>query len=528
MKNKLVSGSFWLSTANILCKILGIVYLIPWLAMMGSFQDKQQAQALYSVAYLPYALFLTLGTSGFPTGLAKKIANNIKDNKEDENEYVFSSSLTILNTVGLISAILLFILAPALSRISPTANQYAATIAIRSLCPSLLIIPFLSALRGYFQGKSLIKEFGISMVIEQVARIIVILLGTYLLRIIFKQSVLSAVVISTFASCIGGIFSIIYLIYKGLKEKLFKVKTLFSFSISNLKEEKTMIKEVIHESLPFIYVGSLIPLSQLIDQVTIKYIFLRLTDLNLNQIENVYTLASANPIKLTAVLLAITGSITVTALPLIASSVGEKQISETISKILTLSYNVIFPATIGMILVSMPLNTMFFYYSLDGSYYLILNTFSTFVVSVFSIVLLIVQALGYHKYAMKATTIMLVLKFILQFPAIYIFQGYGIVLASIASYGIMAILSLRFIFNKTKFRNAQELASSIFNSTEATLAMSIICTVMLIISNVYTNVESKGQSFITICIVGITGIIFYAYFLSPKKFKEAVKKFIKK
>ena len=74
MKKNLLSGTFWLSSANLLCKILGIVYLIPWLMMMGSQDAGQQAQALYNVAYLPYALFLTLGTAGFPSGIAKKIA----------------------------------------------------------------------------------------------------------------------------------------------------------------------------------------------------------------------------------------------------------------------------------------------------------------------------------------------------------------------------------------------------------------------------------------------------------------------
>ena len=60
-----MTGTFWLSVSNIICKVLGIAYLIPWLILMGSIEDQQSAQALYNVAYLPYALFLSLGTAGF-------------------------------------------------------------------------------------------------------------------------------------------------------------------------------------------------------------------------------------------------------------------------------------------------------------------------------------------------------------------------------------------------------------------------------------------------------------------------------
>ena len=34
MNKKLMQGTFWLTFANLLCKVLGVVYLIPWLSMM--------------------------------------------------------------------------------------------------------------------------------------------------------------------------------------------------------------------------------------------------------------------------------------------------------------------------------------------------------------------------------------------------------------------------------------------------------------------------------------------------------------
>ena len=41
MKNKLLSGAFWMMLGSILSRILGIVYLIPWLIMMGNPQHQK-------------------------------------------------------------------------------------------------------------------------------------------------------------------------------------------------------------------------------------------------------------------------------------------------------------------------------------------------------------------------------------------------------------------------------------------------------------------------------------------------------
>ena len=73
MKNKLLSGAFWMMLGSILSRILGIVYLIPWLIMMGNPQHQNAAQAIFNTAYTPYALFLSLGTAGFPTAPACRL-----------------------------------------------------------------------------------------------------------------------------------------------------------------------------------------------------------------------------------------------------------------------------------------------------------------------------------------------------------------------------------------------------------------------------------------------------------------------
>ena len=82
---------------------------------------------------------------------------------------------------------------------------------IRLISFALLVIPMLSIERGYLQGHRYIKEPSISQVIEQFARILIILIGSSLCVYIFKLPIKYGVGISVFAACIGGIATFIYL-----------------------------------------------------------------------------------------------------------------------------------------------------------------------------------------------------------------------------------------------------------------------------------------------------------------------------
>ncbi|MCS5464307.1 hypothetical protein NWO25_02110 [Enterococcus lactis] len=79
-------------------------------------------------------------------------------NKEGDNaacRLIFRSTINIMFVIGIASAALMYLFAPLLAGISPIANVNNGILAIRSLCPSLVAIPILSAMRGYFKGKTI-------------------------------------------------------------------------------------------------------------------------------------------------------------------------------------------------------------------------------------------------------------------------------------------------------------------------------------------------------------------------------------
>lgn len=524
MKNKLLSGSFWLSAANLICKLLGIIYLIPWLAMMGTAQDQQQAQALYNVAYLPYALFLSLGTAGFPSAIAKQIALKKKENRDDESRGIFLSALSVMEVLGIVSGILMFVFAPLISQVSPVADHEAAVIAIRSLCPSLIIIPVLSALRGYFQGENRIIPFGVSQVIEQFVRVIVILGGTFYFRSLTQGSVLSAVVISTLASCIGGIVAIFYLIIKGKKENFLRLRDFTVLPHKALVNGRKAAIGIIKESLPFIYIGSVISLAQLIDQVTIKPILVSFTQLlTPTEAERLYTIASANPNKLTALLLAIISSITVTSLPLLSGAKTKKELAIGVSDTLRLSYTILLPASVGMLILAIPINTIFFGYDLTASGYLAATIVMTFVIGIFTILVSVLQALSCHKKAIQLTSEILIIKLVLQIPLVYLLQGYGIALSTGISFFIASVQAYRYLTKEFSIQPLAYVKNYLIKITGSVVVMALICVVFAFALRSLSLERFLSSAIFSFSIAGV-GSISFILLAFPRQIKAGLRK----
>lgn len=525
MKKNLLSGTFWLSSANLLCKILGIIYLIPWLLMMGSQDAGLRAQALYNVAYLPYALFLTLGTAGFPSGIAKKIAAE-KDDSE-KIQLLFKSSLGIMEGIGITSAVLMFIFAPLLSRISPVSNVQEAVWAIRSLCPSLLVIPILSALRGYFQGVSDVIPYSVSHVLEQLIRVIVILAGTFYIRMILNGSIFSAVVISTMASCVGGMVSIVYLIFIGKRRNYFRLRFFIFRPSTFLQEQRPLAISVIRESLPFIYVGSAISLAQLIDQVTLKGILHTLThQLSLTQTEVLFTRASANPNKLTVLLITIIGSISVTSLPLLTKLRERKDLLVGISDVLRLALTFLIPATLGMLLLAGPMYTVFFGYDPATTGYMRVAIGTTAILSVCSILLSIMQAIGLHRAAVTLVTKALVMKLLLQFPLVWLAKGYGLNLATGAAFLLITIQSYQTICKNYQIQPLSYVRNYLKQLILAAVGMSLLCLIVYLqLKNIIMVETRAGAVLISLIIAGI-GTIVYTLVGFPRQVQKLKQRFL--
>ena len=439
MNNKLLSGAFWLSVGNIFSRILGIIYLIPWIIMIGQ-HHVSAAQALFNSAYTPYALFISLGTAGFPSAIARRVASYNNNHQYEQSNILLKSGIILMSLSGLFCAIILFLIAPIIAKNSPVASTHEATRAIRMVTPALLLIPTMSAMRGWFQGNQDLKPFGLSQIIEQFIRIVFILVSTYVVIYLLKSNFNIAVQSSVFAAFVGALSGLLYLFwyfYRNYSDG-------FTYKITNseLSQTLTLIKVTFYESIPFLLVGSGITISQLIDQVFFKQILHSILGMSVIRTQYIYTLFSANPNKITTVVTALAMAISETSLPLLSAVRNDQQsVVSLISK--NFQYMLIFLLPIVTLLITLAYEINFVFYSKStlGGIYLQTNLIQSLIMAISIDLLTILQALRYSKKAMLYISIGLLIKLILQFPLVYFWQGQGAILATDIAFACVILLS---------------------------------------------------------------------------------------
>ena len=65
-KNSFLGGAFISTLGIILVKIIGVIYVIPFNALIG-----EKGGALYGYGYTIYQLFLSISSAGFPFAISK-------------------------------------------------------------------------------------------------------------------------------------------------------------------------------------------------------------------------------------------------------------------------------------------------------------------------------------------------------------------------------------------------------------------------------------------------------------------------
>lgn len=511
MNSKIISGSFWLSFGSIFSRVLGIVYLIPWLAMLGSPNHQTTAQAIFNSAYTPYALFISLGTAGFPSAIARRVAYYNGQGKPNSAKRVTQTGFVIMLLSGIICGILLYAFAPLLASSSPVKSTSDATLAIRALVPAIVILPSMSALRGWFQGNGDLKPYGLSQLWEQLVRVIVILAGTYFIIEVLHKNYIQAVYISVAAAFFGAVFSYGYLLVRLIRHHRGEPAApdlAEDTSVSQLSKTLLMIS---YESIPFVIVGSGITLCQLVDQLFFKQILIGSLHMSAGYTQYLYTIFSANPNKITTVVISLAMAVSESSLPLISGKLSSvktsyKSIEKLITDNLKLLLVTLLPMVIMISALSYPIYGIFFNFDKLGAHYLVYNVVQSFVLGLGIDVLTLMQALRMSKLATVTLLVGLGIKLILQWPLVFTLQGLGAILATTIAFCVVILMGLHHIRRYYRIHLRELWAIVRLNLIFAVM----LVVVTLLLNHVLTAVVSK---MLALLLAGVLGLIYVAVYV---------------
>lgn len=443
---QLLKGSAWMTIGSILSRILGAIYIIPWYAWMGKYGNL--ANSLTAKSYNIYSLFIIISTAGIPGVIAKQIAKYNALNEYGVGRKLFRHGLALMGVFGIISAACMYFLALPLTGFNPQEVPV-----IRSLALAVLIIPILSILRGYFQGFNDMMPSAMSQFVEQLARVIWMLLTAYVIMRVQHGNYVDAVTQSNLAAAIGAVFGIGLLVIFYLRQKR-TVDPLIAQSNNQVQvSTNSLLFEIIQQSIPFIIIDSGINIFQLVDQYTFHPMIASFMHVPYDTIEIWYALFGLNANKLIMIVVSLSTAMAVTAIPLLSGAHARRDyrdISRQIGNTLELFLFVLLPASLGMAAISDPLYTIFYGYDRLGAHVLYLSSFTAISLGMFTVLMAILQGLDENMYAIRYLIFGLVIKAIVQYPMIRLFKVYGPLLAT--NLGLLAVIAMSLKHLSMKYR----------------------------------------------------------------------------
>ncbi len=163
-KDTFFGGAAILAAGIIIVKIIGALYKIP----LGSILS-DAAYADFNTAYYIYSLLIVISTGGLPVALSKMVSEANATGRDNQVQKVFRIAMVAFCVLGAITSAVMFFFPRQLADFMNNTHSYYSILA---LAPALFFICPLSAMRGYFQGHSLMTPTAVSEIIEAACKLL--------------------------------------------------------------------------------------------------------------------------------------------------------------------------------------------------------------------------------------------------------------------------------------------------------------------------------------------------------------------
>lgn len=346
-----IKGAVILGVAGILVKILGAIFKIPLANIITD-----EGFGYYNAAYPIYVMLLSIATTGFPIAISKMVSERRAKGDIKGGHKVFKITLIILGVIGIVTSAIVFFNADFIVNVI-LGNKYAYYPLI-ALAPALLIVPLMSAFRGYFQGRNNMAPTAISQIFEQIGRVV---FGLSLAIILLPKGLTFSAAGASFGAAAGAIFGTLTVWGIYLKNKKTIKSELENSEVFDPEPASKIIKELLQIAVPIIIGSMVMPLMNFIDAAVV---IRRLQEIG-------HTLDRANALYgqlgMAATLInlpqIVTAAIAMSLVPVIskALAVGNLKEAQYNAKLATRTTTLIgLPASVGLMALATPIMTLLY------------------------------------------------------------------------------------------------------------------------------------------------------------------------
>lgn len=517
-KNGFVEGAFIATFSIVICKIIGLIYVIPFYAIIGS-----KGGALYSYAYSIYAMFLSLSTCGVPVAISKSISEFNALGYEDAKKRTYKIGTIAILILSITCFLILMIFAPQIAHLMIGDIKGGNTIenvstAIRIVSVAVVVAPLLSVTRGYLQGHKIITPSSVSTVIEQIVRVVVLILGSFLIVKVFNLPVDYAVYLALFAASVGALGALIY-----LKFKIKKNKNVIECNL-NVKEPKfttkDLVKKVIFYALPFVMIDFIRSAYGMVDSFTVVK---TMTSLGYDAVvtESSIGILATWASKLNMIVASVAMGMVISLIPNISAAFVKKDMTEVNRKInqaFKILTFIVLPMAVGLSFLAQPVWTIFYGADALGTNIFRIYILQSIVYCAYTISLNLVQCMNNTKFALSALIGSFLLKAVLNGPfmrliySIGIDAYYGPIILNILVQGVASIFLIIALKKKYDFK---------FKKSLITIGKTLLCVgamlIALILLQFIVPLNQTSKIMSIIIVVPFTLVGMFVYFICCKK-----------
>lgn len=513
-KSSFIEGTFIATLAIIIVKIMGMLYVIPFYAIIGI-----EGSALYAYAYNIYNIFLDISTIGFPIAMSK-ITNEYNTLKMmDAKQRAYKIAINIMRFMSIAIFIILFIFAKGIatliiSDLSGGNTIEDVTTAIRFVSLAILVIPYLSVTKGYLQGHKIINIPSIGNILEQVIRIVIVLAGSFVVVKLLNKGYALGVDIALLGAFFGGLASYAYIKIKmsknkeelGLDEKVKKDK------ITN----KEITKKIISYAIPFIIINTVSSFYNFIDMLLVLRTMEHI-GFDAVTVEFIATSISTWASKINMIIVSIAMGMTISLIPSIVEAYTLKKwkdVERRINSSLKMIIFVSLPMAVGLSFLAPSVWSVFYGQNVIGASILSLSVFVAVALNIYMVTSSIVQGLNKFKTVYIASITGFVVNAALDVPLMLLCNSVnvpaylGALISSIIGYLSASLIAL-YIIKKEHKINYKETFKSI---TKILVPIASMMLVLVLLSlAIKVDLSSRLSCIIYIAINSIIGGLVYIY-----------------
>lgn len=513
-KNKFVEGTMFAYAMILITKVVGALYVIPFYKIIG-----EAGGVLYSYAYSVYQFFLDISTSGVPTAVSIIIAEYNSMKMFNEREFAFKVANKVVMIVSFLAFSVMFIFAEPLARffikdIQADVSIASIVLVIRVISFCLLIIPFLSVLRGYLQGNKYVQASSTSQLIEQLVRVFIALVGAYIAINLLHSDISVGVSVALSGTVLGGLFAYLFLrwrMHKGREELMEGVTNPDDSTVTS----KEIIKKIISRAVPVIIIAATQNIYGMIDlKLIIKGLHMIGYDSDTCQLLGSIVVTWAP--KICMIINSIAISMCLSIIPFIVSSFVEgnkKELNKKFNQAICTILYITIPLATFIYAFGTPIYYIFYGASKYGGNVLALNAIVSILFCVQMVMDMILQGMKDYKIVYINTIAGLVINALLDVPIILLLYSLDLnpYLGSMIATLIGLIVSISIIVYNMKKRFEFSFKSIIRNLSSIVISIVAMSIIILILKVLMPVTQGFMMTFTLLAIYGIISIGLYVF-----------------